>query len=123
MNYFLAALKKYADFKGRTRRKEYWYFVLFYMIIYIVLLAAATVVPLLGIAALVFILAMLVPSLAVAVRRMHDVDKSGWYIFIPIYSLILACTEGTPGSNQYGEDPKSSSIEGEIDQIGNSAIR
>lgn len=51
-------------------------------------------------------LAVLVPSLAVAVRRMHDVGKSGWYILIPIYNLILAVTEGDNGPNEYGEDPK-----------------
>lgn len=54
----------------------------------------------------VYSLAVLVPSIAVAVRRMHDVNKSGWFILIPIYNLILAVTEGDKGSNQYGPDPK-----------------
>jgi uncharacterized membrane protein YhaH (DUF805 family) len=54
----------------------------------------------------VYSLALLVPSIAVGVRRMHDVGKSGWFILIPIYNLILACTEGTQGENEYGADPK-----------------
>jgi len=48
----------------------------------------------------------LVPSVAVAIRRMHDVGKSGWYALIPLYNLILACTEGVKGINEYGDDPK-----------------
>ena len=51
---------------------------------------------------------MLAPSIAVAVRRMHDVGKSGWFLLIPIYNLILACTEGQKGDNEYGTDPKAS---------------
>ena len=50
--------------------------------------------------------ALLIPSLAVAVRRMHDVGKSGWFLLVPIYNLILALTEGTKGENEYGPDPK-----------------
>lgn len=55
-------------------------------------------------------LALIIPSLAVAVRRVHDVGKNGWYILIPIYNLILFCTEGTSGQNEYGEDPKSEDL-------------
>jgi len=51
-------------------------------------------------------LAILIPSIAVGVRRMHDVNKSGWFILIPIYNLILAVTDGTKGDNKYGHDPK-----------------
>ncbi len=54
----------------------------------------------------IYSLAVMIPGLAVGVRRMHDVNKSGWYILIPIYNLILACTDGTSGDNEYGEDPK-----------------
>ena len=64
---------------------------------------------------------VLIPSLAVGVRRMHDVGKSGWYLLIPIYSFILAVTEGEKGANQYGEDPKAENIE-EIDEIGKPQI-
>ena len=58
--------------------------------------------PQLGIA---YLIAVLIPSYSIAVRRMHDVDKSGWFLFIPLYSSILAVTEGTPGTNQFGPDP------------------
>lgn len=117
MNYFLAALKKYADFNGRSRRSEYWYFVLFSTIISILLAVADSA----GTIYLdtVYSLAVLVPSIAVGVRRMHDVDKSGWYILIPFYNLVLACTEGSPGFNRFGADPKRPEMLDDIDQIGN----
>ena len=102
MNYYLEVLKKYAEFDGRARRSEYWYFVLFSTIISIVLVAVLKS-ELLG---NIYSLAVLVPSIAVAIRRMHDVGKSGWYCLIPIYNLILAFTAGDVGPNQYGPDPK-----------------
>jgi uncharacterized membrane protein YhaH (DUF805 family) len=55
---------------------------------------------------LIYLLFSLVPAIAVGVRRMHDVNKSGWFILIPIYNLILYCTAGTEGPNKYGSDPK-----------------
>lgn len=105
MNYFILGLKKYAQFSGRSRRSEYWYFALFCALIGFVLgfiqaFVHTTVI------ALLFQLIVFIPSIAVGVRRMHDVDKSGWFLLIPIYNLILACTDGTPGPNQYGDDPK-----------------
>ena len=106
MNYFIAALRKYADFNGRARRKEYWYFVLFF---YILIFLAAFFGRALHIGLglyFICVLGCLVPGIAVAVRRMHDVGKSGWYCIIPIYNLILACTDGTKGTNEYGPDPK-----------------
>ncbi len=124
MNYFLAPLKKYADFKGRARRKEYWSFYLFFLIIIfgLVLLSQLLGTALTGPALIgLFELAMFVPLLAAGVRRMHDVDRSGWYLLIPIYSLILAFTEGTHGPNQYGPDPKRPEMLDEIDQIGRTA--
>ncbi|MFT4780037.1 MAG: uncharacterized membrane protein YhaH (DUF805 family), partial [Flavobacteriales bacterium] len=54
----------------------------------------------------IYSFAVLIPSIAVGVRRMHDVGKSGWFLLIPIYSLILACTDGINGDNEYGADPK-----------------
>ncbi|MFZ1458042.1 MAG: DUF805 domain-containing protein [Saprospiraceae bacterium] len=59
-----------------------------------------------GIFGLILSLALFIPSLAVAIRRMHDVGKSGWYCLIPFYNLILALTEGEKGLNEYGPDPK-----------------
>ncbi|RKR85620.1 uncharacterized membrane protein YhaH (DUF805 family) [Mucilaginibacter gracilis] len=105
MNYYLTVLKKYAQFSGRARRAEYWYFTLFSVIISIIL---AIIDAAIGGKALrsIYSLAVLLPSIAVGVRRMHDVDKSGWFILIPFYNLVLACTNGTPGDNEYGADPK-----------------
>lgn len=118
MKYYVAVLKKYADFNGRARRSEYWYFTLFSIIISILLLVVETSVKttLLG---NIYSIAVLVPSIAVGVRRMHDVNKSGWYLLIPIYNLILACTAGTEGPNDYGDDPKNPEFSDEIEQIGN----
>jgi uncharacterized membrane protein YhaH (DUF805 family) len=108
MNYYIKVLQNYANFNGRARRSEYWYFVLFNFIISLVLglIGAAVNFEFLG---NIYSLAVLIPSLAVAVRRMHDVGKSGWFILIPIYNLILACTDSQSGDNEYGPNPKSES--------------
>ena len=108
MNEFITCLKKYATFQGRARRKEYWFFILFSMLLGI---GAATMdaaffhetkEPFSGIVRL----GIFLPSIAVTIRRMHDVDKTGWFCLIPIYNLILCCTEGTQGGNRFGADPK-----------------
>lgn len=65
---------------------------------------------------MIYSLAIIVPSIAVAVRRMHDLGKSGWYILIPIYNIVLAATNGQVGENEYGADPKNPN--NEIDEIG-----
>lgn len=107
MNYYIKVLQNYANFNGRARRSEYWYFVLFNFLISIVLgfIGGAIGFELIG---TLYSLAVLLPSLAVAVRRMHDVGKSGWFILIPIYNLILACTDSQVGENEYGPNPKDS---------------
>jgi uncharacterized membrane protein YhaH (DUF805 family) len=105
MNWYLKVLQNYATFSGRARRKEYWMFFLFNMIVSIVIniIAMAIEFELLG---SLYSLAVLVPGIAVGVRRMHDVGKSGWFLLIPIYNFILACTDGVQGDNEYGTDPK-----------------
>ena len=119
MNWFLAAVKKYAVFEGRARRKEYWFFILFYMIIIFVLafidgmtgnLSAEAGM---GLFSGIFMLAMLIPSISVSVRRLHDTDHSGWWYWIALIPLVGAIvllvffvTDGTVGQNQYGPDPK-----------------
>ena len=105
MNNYIKVLQNYATFSGRARRKEYWMFVLFNVI---VAFAFGFVCGLIGIPEIanLYTLAVLLPSIAVGVRRMHDVGKSGWYLLIPIYNFILAVTEGEKGENQYGTDPK-----------------
>lgn len=119
MNYYLAALKKYAEFSGRARRSEYWYFTLFNLIFMVVAIGLDNVVgstigelPY-GLFYFALALAMFLPGLAVFVRRMHDIGKSGWWYFIAlipligaIWLLVLCFTEGTSGDNEYGADPK-----------------
>ena len=105
MKWYLKVLSNYAVFQGRARRREYWNFVLFNFIILVALEWLAFSNNLMF-PYLIYLLATFMPSLAVSVRRMHDVNKSGWFLLIPIYNLILYCTKGTEGPNQYGADPK-----------------
>lgn len=113
MNWYLKALKNYAGFSGRARRKEFWMFTLFQLIIIygLTILAGILEMSLLATIGSIYALGTLVPWIAVTVRRMHDVDKDWWYMFIPIYNLILEFTEGTKGDNQYGPDPKAGASE------------
>lgn len=112
MNWYLKVLKQYSDFNGRARRKEYWMFTLFSLIISIVLsvidVSTGMFDPELGrgLTSTIFSMAVLIPTIAVGVRRMHDVGKSGWFLLIPIYNFILAVTEGEKKTNEYGPDPK-----------------
>ena len=87
-------LQKYANFESRAKRSEFWWFWLVTFVL--------SYIPLIGI---VVSLGLLVPSIAVGIRRMHDVNKSGWWILCPIYNIVLAATEGTIGPNDYGEEP------------------
>jgi uncharacterized membrane protein YhaH (DUF805 family) len=118
MEWYLKVLKNYANFEGRARRKEYWMFVLFHAIFCCVAvfidfqLGSALETGFLPVT-IVYALALIIPSIAVVVRRLHDIGKSGWmYLvgFIPviggIWILILMVTDGTPGPNEYGPNPK-----------------
>ncbi len=117
MNWFIDCIKnKYAQFEGRARRKEYWFFVLFYLIVYIVLSVIDTALGLLaggvfGILSGIFWLATLIPAIAVAIRRLHDTDRSGWWVLlglIPLVGLVLLVffvLPGTAGDNRFGPDP------------------
>ena len=120
MNYYVEVLKKYADFKGRARRSEFWYFTLLSAIISIILIVITDHSEF-SIVEKIYRLAVIIPSLAVGVRRMHDVNKSGWYYLIPFYNLILAFTNGTDGPNDYGVDPKNPEYMDDVEQIGNNA--
>jgi len=118
MDYYLEVLKKYAVFDGRARRAEYWYFTLFNIIFGLVagLLDMFLSLPNIGsygLLYLIYILALFIPSLAVAIRRLHDVGKSGWMILVGliplaglIWLLILFIRDSQPGDNQYGPNPK-----------------
>ena len=106
MEWYLDVLRKYADFSGRARRKEYWMFTLISMVISMgISILANTISGYLSFLSVIFSLGILVPSIAVGVRRMHDVGKSGWFLLIPFYSLYLAVSEGDRGDNLYGPDP------------------
>ena len=119
MNWYLKCLKQYADFSGRARRKEYWMYVLFYMIIAIVvhvidvMLGWVTLEFEMGVLGGLYSLCMFIPGLAVSVRRLHDIGKSGWnfsFILIPLAGavvlLIWFCKEGERRGNAWGLDPK-----------------
>ncbi|MEG8279900.1 DUF805 domain-containing protein [Streptomyces sp. AHA2] len=113
MNWFIEVVKKYAVFSGRARRKEYWMFALFYALFAIVAAVIDGVVFGTQILSLVLALGLLLPSLGVTVRRLHDTNRSGWWIligFIPlvgaIVMLVFLCLEGEAGSNKYGHNPK-----------------
>ena len=106
MNWYLEVLKKYAVFGGRARRKEYWMFVLFSLLIVIGLSIVEGILGIPAVLATVYQLAILIPSIAVGVRRMHDTDHSGWWLFVPIVNLVFACREGLRSDNQFGPDPK-----------------
>ena len=102
---FLKSFKNYANFEGRACRKEYWYFVLFLTLFEIFFMYIGLLIHFEDLFYII-VLSTLIPCIAVSIRRMHDVNKSGWYILIPIYNLILYFTAGTDGPNQYGSDPK-----------------
>ena len=107
-----SAFRNYVNFEGRAARSEYWYWVLFIVIVEVAFLIVISILPLLGLLYLVFALGVLLPSIAVTVRRLHDIDKSGWWIlisFIPLIGAIILiiweCTKGTLGPNRFGADP------------------
>jgi len=102
---YVKVLKNYTLFKGRARRKEFWQFVAVNCVIGIVLGVVGSIIKT-NIPTTIYCLAILVPGIAVAWRRMQDIGKPGWYCFIPIYSIYLACLEGDKHENQFGPDPK-----------------
>jgi uncharacterized membrane protein YhaH (DUF805 family) len=119
MHWYFEVLRKYADFSGRARRKEYWVYTLFTILISIVLAIVDEVAGLnkatQGLSPLsnLYGLLVLIPGLAVSVRRLHDTGKSGWsllIVLIPIIGAIILLVymvrSGDPGPNQYGPDPK-----------------
>ncbi|HEV2133005.1 MAG TPA: DUF805 domain-containing protein [Terracidiphilus sp.] len=122
MEWYLRVWQRYAEFTGRSRRMEYWMFTLIHSIIILVLCLGITGFGILklpfvgaasGLIAAAYSLAALIPCFAVTVRRLHDTDKSGWWILIclvpvigSIALLVMTVLDGTRGANQYGADPK-----------------
>lgn len=132
--YKKVVFENYANFSGRARRSEYWYFILAQILIFFSIIAIASLIGMFldnsedvfvvafSLCSLYF-LGILIPYLALVVRRLHDTGKSGWFYlirFVPfiggIWILVLMCTEGNFGSNDYGQDPKEDFDE--INQIG-----
>ena len=132
MNWMILPYRRYAEFTGRSRRREYWMFALFYLLVMIVLnalfgtndlqRAGGTMVygsRLVGAGSWIgglFWLVSLIPSLAVSIRRLHDQDRTGWLLLlalIPFFGwfalFVLMCLDGTRGSNRFGADPKNPS--------------
>ena len=119
MNYYLKVLQQYGDFNGRARRTEYWIYYIINSIIggllfFLDYLLGTTIDSLgLGVLYLVYALFVFIPGVAVAVRRLHDVGKSGWMLLIAlipligaIWLLVLFLTDSNPGKNKYGPNPK-----------------
>ena len=111
MRWYAMVLKKYAVFGGRARRKEYWMFVLFNTLIVVALGLVEGILRIApesnsSVLAIIYQLAIVIPSLAVGVRSMHDTDHSGWWLLFPIVGLVFAATEGQKGENRFGPDPK-----------------
>lgn len=114
VNYWkVVVLERYAKFDGRARRAEFWWFALANFIIGVVLSILGNASGLFSVIYWLYSLAVLIPGIAVGVRRLHDIDKSGWFLllaFIPIIGAIIliiwAATDGTRGPNKYGPSEK-----------------
>ncbi|MBM2818313.1 MAG: hypothetical protein HW401_903 [Parcubacteria group bacterium] len=114
MNYYVQVLKKYAIFKGRSQRKEFWIFLLFNALIGAILGIINIALNInTGNIVLLYTLAIAIPSIAVTVRRLHDTGRSGWWVFIDlvpviglIVLLIFLAQDSQPGANKYGPNPK-----------------
>jgi uncharacterized membrane protein YhaH (DUF805 family) len=115
MNHFFVVLKKYAVFSGRASRSEYWWYMLFYLIVLAALLGVDAIASLFDVTSMfssLFWIATLIPTIAVTVRRLHDLNMSGWtamVMFLPILALLVFpfwfARKGTDGANRFGPDP------------------
>lgn len=112
-------LRRYADFQGRSRRAEYWYFTLFNVILnFVFALIVQAVGDWFNFVTMIIGLALIIPSIAVTIRRFHDIDMSGWWILtllIPLVNIVLILVwftrKGTDGDNRFGPDPLGSPVE------------
>jgi uncharacterized membrane protein YhaH (DUF805 family) len=112
-NFRSIVTEHYFDFEGRARRSTFWYFVLAYLIIFIVLAIIQSIAHLPPVLTGLLAIGLLLPNLGLTVRRLHDTNHSGWWIFIALVPLIgfllllwWYCSAGTTGPNTYGADPK-----------------
>ena len=113
MNWYVDVLKKYAVFSGRARRKEYWMFFLINFVIAIALSIVDTVAGTSPVIYGLYVLATFLPNLGVTVRRLHDTDRSGWWVLIGVIPLVgfiillvFLASDGKPGENKWGLNPK-----------------
>lgn len=112
MQWYLEVLKKYAVFNGRARRAEYWWFTLFSIIASVVLSVIDGVLGTPGVLAGIYALAVLLPSIAVAIRRLHDTGRSGWWLLLTlvpvagIVVIVFLVLDSQPGENEHGPNPK-----------------
>jgi uncharacterized membrane protein YhaH (DUF805 family) len=114
MRWYIRVLSNYAVFSGRARRKEYWAFFGLNLLIAvglgfvegIVIAVSGGTAGDVSVLGTIYQLAILIPSIAVGVRRMHDTDHSGWWLLFPFVNFVLAVTDGTSGPNRFGPDPK-----------------
>ena len=119
MNWYLHVLKNYATFSGRARRKEYWMFFLFNVLISLglgvldVVAGTYSVEYETGFFSALYSLLVLIPSIAVSVRRLHDTNRSGWWVVISLIPIIgvlvlfvFTCLDSQPGTNRFGANPK-----------------
>lgn len=122
MNWYLHVLKNYATFSGRARRKEYWMFFLFNVLISLglgvldVVAGTYSVEYETGFFSALYSLLVLIPSIAVSVRRLHDTNRSGWWVVISLIPIIgvlvlfvFTCLDSQPGTNRFGANPKEAS--------------
>lgn len=127
MNWYVEVLKKYAVFSGRARRKEYWFFTLFNAIASFAIGFVDGLLGLLneatgfGVLGTIYLLAVLIPSIAVSVRRLHDTDRSGWWLLlalIPVVGAIVLIVfmvlDSKPGANRFGPNPKAEPLPADV---------
>jgi uncharacterized membrane protein YhaH (DUF805 family) len=105
-NPYVEVLKKYAVFSGRASRREYWMFVLINLGISLALIALEAMLGGKGYIYNLYSLAVFLPSLGAAIRRMHDTNRSGWWILLPIVNIVFLAQDSQPGTNRFGPNPK-----------------
>jgi uncharacterized membrane protein YhaH (DUF805 family) len=118
MDWYIAAVKRYAEFSGRSRRREYWMFSLINFGIALAIGVVARFAPIVVVLSVIYSLGVLIPGIAVGIRRLHDTGRSGWWTFIVliplvgvIMLLVFLCQDSAPGDNEYGPNPKLTSVQ------------
>jgi uncharacterized membrane protein YhaH (DUF805 family) len=113
MEWYIKVIQNYVGFSGRARRKEYWMFVVFNVIISVILSLLQSLIHIQPFLTSLYSLAVLLPSLAVSIRRLHDTGRTGWWVLIALIPIIgsiilivFMCLDSQEGDNQYGPNPK-----------------